>query len=101
MKIQLTECPQTLQDAVNEKIRKQRNYRIFSVTYIESHIYSTEGVLKSYSVYLEWGNLFTVMECSYWPEASPLDGKVFESSVSAHDVIEITKNSEFFKLYNQ
>ena len=101
MKIQFTECPQALQDAVNAKIKEFQRYRVFSVTYTESHISDRNEVIKSYSVYLESGSLFTIFEFTYWPECSHIDGKVFETLVNATDVTEITKNSEFFKLYNQ
>jgi len=96
--IELKDCPQILQDAVEQRLSRIGYAKIIAVTKHEATPYRDESRIETrYKVYLQAGYEFLILTTSITTGGSPLDGDVSFNIVNANDIQTIINTADYIK----
>ncbi|CAH1053996.1 hypothetical protein [Paenibacillus pseudetheri] len=93
--ILLTDCPQVLQDRINQ-IQQKHSYDIISVQKWETTPFKDKTIVMSdFRVFLQYGYEVAIYKSYVTTGGSPLDGEVYFSSMNAAEIITIATKAKW------
>jgi hypothetical protein len=96
--IELSQCPDILQDTVNKYLSEYNTSKLLCVKTIESTPYKDKSITRSsYRAYVEWANLLSVFNFTTCSKEEWTDTEVREDKMIAGDISEFIKQSWWFK----
>jgi hypothetical protein len=96
--IELEQCPQPLQDAVNKYLADHESAKILVIKQHETTPYKDKTITQiSYRTYLEWGNLLTTLRLTVCSKEEWNVLGVTEDSMVAGDMAEFIDQSWWFR----
>jgi hypothetical protein len=96
--IELEQCPQPLQDAVNKYLSDHESAKILVIKQLESTPYKDKTITDiSYRAYLEWANLLTTIRLTVSSKEEWNLLGVSEDSMIAGDIVEFINQSWWFR----
>lgn len=96
MKIELTDCPAILQEAVQKYIKEHKDAKIICISIAETTPYIDKSIISTaYNVSLEAVNYYTSLRFSVCSKEEWTDRAVSRDSMSTRQIIDIVNNSEW------
>ena len=89
--VELTSCPEVLQQAAADLLHSQQGASVVSVTLTESTPYMDKAVIhRKYRVILNYLNMVSILFC--FDNDEILGGKVFSSDLIWGDIVELLRS---------